>query len=275
MINFISLKYNLFIMSRRSIIPDKIDPKIWRKSMGNRDDIILYALNSYSPMGRTEFISDGKVKRMNKNTFHDHAKELIKKGYIERYREGQNSFYKITSSGETELSRRLINYELDFEARLEIEDKKNKSLIKRLSNFFKENTIKDEEIQLEYIKLSSVISHEKLKEIYSEDQFNKLLLFLILNHPRFYPNYSISIEDFREKYNKISKGKLTLNEIGLFIDKVIDEKIYEVNFHKLKLESGNEFYFVENSEYGELFKITVDNRLRNLILLRNQNMKIK
>jgi len=153
---------------------------------------------------------------------------------------------------------------------LKIEEKKNKNLIKRLSIFFENNEIYDIEVQLEYIKLASIISHDKLKEIYSEDQFNKLLLFIVLNHPRFYLNHSISIENFKAKYNELSTGNLSTHEIGLFIEKVVDKKIYNINFHKLRIESlKKDFYFVENSEYGEIFRTIVDNRLKDLLLMRD------
>jgi len=257
-------------MSLRKIIPDKIHPRVWNGGMGDIDDIILYALNIHSPMMRSEFISDGYNRRMNKNTFHLHAKDLKKRGYITSLREGKLSYYKITSSGESELLQRLLKYKLDFDTLLKIEEKKNKNLIKRLSLFFESNEIYDIEVQIEYIKLASIITCEKLKEIYSEDQFNKLLLYIILNHPKFYLKYNISIEDFKVKYNRLSKGTLSSHEIGLFIEKVVDKRIYSINFHKLSLETlKNEFYFTENSEYGEFFKTVVDNRLRDLLLMRD------
>ena len=260
-INFKAKKDHILNMS----ITDKIHPKIWKKGRGDIDDIILYALNQVSPMMRTEFL-----KIMNKNTFHIHAKHLKSNGYIDSYREGKNSYYIITPSGENHLFRKLVDIKLDFETLLSIERKKSESLIQKVSNFFIDNAIDDKQIQLEFIKLALVITQEKLKEIYSEeDKFNKLLLFLVLNHPKFYPEYSISINTFMAKYNTISAGTLSLHEIGLFIEKIVDEKIYNINFHKLELglEQLN-LFFTENSEYGEIFKITVDHQLKDLVLLK-------
>lgn len=261
---------DIIIMSSRNIIPDKIPPKIWKNRMGDIDDIILYALNSYSPMSRVEFISDDNTKRMNKNTFHKYAKELKKQDYIDSYREGKNSFYTILPLGENELSRRLIKYNLDFDTIVELENKKNKNLVNKFSKFFRDNEIEDPDIQLEYLKLVSVITQDKLSEIYSKEEFNKLILYLTLNHPRFYPNYTINKEDFIEKYNQISEGKLSTNFINTFIELVVDKKKYGINFHKLNIETaGINLYFTENSEYGELFKLIVDNRLKDLIFLKN------
>ncbi len=258
-------------MSIRNIIPEKIHPKIWKNGMGNIDDIIFYALNSYSPMARTEFITDNKIKRMNKNTFHSHARELKKEGFIDSYREGKNSYYIILPSGENELSRRLIDYKLDFETLLAIEEKKGKNLVNQLANFFRENQISNDKIKVQFLKLASIISFDKLKILFkTQDKFNKLLLFLVLNHPKFYPEESISIVDFREKYNDLSNGILTKPEIEIFIQKVIDEREYGINFHKLVLpKRGIELYFTEKSEYGQIFQISVDTALENMMHLKN------
>ena len=75
-------------MEEGNIIPDKIPPKIWNRKI--YDDIILYALNAFGPLPRPIFINgkiDGKeiTNRMNKNTFHLHAKRLKKKGQLEDF----------------------------------------------------------------------------------------------------------------------------------------------------------------------------------------------
>jgi len=257
-------------MSLRNIIPDKIHPDIWKSRMGNTDDIILFALNSFSPMSRAEFISDQKTRRINKNTFHKHAKELKNKGYIDSYRDGQNSFYSILPLGENELSRRLIRYNLDFDTLVEIQSKKNKNLANKYSKFFRDNKIEDPKIQIEYLKLISVITHDKLSETYTREEFNKLILYLTFNHPKFYPDYTINTENFMKKYNHISEGKLSKSFITTFIELVVDKKKYGLNFHILSTETkGIELYFTEDSEYGQLFKLIVDNKLKDLIILKN------
>lgn len=255
-------------MSSRNIIPDKIHPKIWKNGMGDIDDIILYALSSHSPIPRAEFITDDESRRMNKNTFHIHAKELRKKGFIDSYREGKNSFYKILPSGENEISRRLIKYDLDFDTLVEIEKKKNQNLVNKFSRFFRDNEIEDIEVQLEYLKLASVITHDKLSEVYSEEEFNKLLLYLTLNHAKFFREYSIQKEDFIKKYNQKTDGELSESYISTFIELIVDRKKYGVGFHKLRDEKNDiDLYFAENSEFGEIFKIIVDNKLKDLVLL--------
>ena len=255
-------------MTEKNIIPDKIHPNIWNGGMGDKDDIILYALNQFSPLPREEFIS-----KMNKNVFHNHAKNLKKNGYIDSYREegGRRSFYKITPLGESEALKRMYKYNLDFETLLQIELNKNVNLTKKFGQFFEDNDINDIEIQLEYINLASYITYDKLKGSYPiENQFNKLLLYIVFNHPKFYTKYNVDIIGFKDKINNTSSENLTIYQIGFFLEKVIDDNIYGIKFHKLEVDSStNDFYFSENGYYGEIFKNTVDNYLKNLFLIGN------
>jgi len=148
-------------MSLRNIIPEKIHPNIWKNGMGDIDDIILSALSIYSPMMRSELISDDDIRRLNKNTFHGHAKELKRKDLIDSYKEGKNAYYIILPLGEIQLARNLHKYDLDFETRLKMEENKNKNLANKFSKFFSRYELYHEEIQLEFLKLASVITHEK------------------------------------------------------------------------------------------------------------------
>ena len=257
-------------MAVRNIIYDKIHPKIKRK--GETNHIILYALNAYGSMKRAEFISDiGKSNRMNKNTFHDHIRELKRKGYLDKYYKNREAYYEITPLGEDELSRILIDYELDFQTLLEIGERKNKNLINRLVKFFNKYQIEDQNIKIKYIELANYLTlDDKLKEFFTEDKFNRLLLFLILNHPKFYPKHTISVNNFIKEFNKLSTEKLSEAQINFFIEQVIDEKKYNIGFHKL-IPNFKDFtlFFREKSDYGKYFEITVDSKLKELVHIKN------
>lgn len=256
-------------MSLRNIIPEKIHPNIWRNGMGEYDDIILFALSNYSPMLRSELISDEDTHRLNKNTFHGHAKELKRKGFIDSYKVGKKAYYKILPLGEIQLASNLHKYDLDFETRLKMEENKNKNLAIKFSKFFSKYELYHQEIQLEFLKLASVLTHEKLN-IFTEEEFYELVLFLTLNHPRFYRDFSVSKEDFIKDITEMTGRILSENYIDTFIELVVDKELYGIGFHRLKIEETNkELFFAETSEYGELFKIIVDNRLKDLIFLKN------
>lgn len=254
-------------MSSKDTIPNEIPSQI-----KNYDDIILYALGSFGPLERENFINDPQKSiknRMNKNTFHKWAKELKKNKFIEVEPEGKKRIYKITLLGENELLRRIKQYHLDFETINKIEQKRLRNYIASITKFFNKYNINDDEIKVEFLELANEITIDKIN-IYSEEQFNKLILFLVLNHPKFYLTYNISIIEFLEEFNKNSEDLLTETDINMFLQKVINENIYSVDFYTLKIYSGNrDLYFRANSEYGIIFGTVVRKRLRKINYLKS------
>jgi len=269
-INFKLIKININYMSQ-NIIPEKVPDQIWNAK--RYEDIILYTLGDYGPLEREEFINDSEKSindRMNKNTFYKWVKLLKKNNWVEVSKEGKKSVYKITSMGQDELLRRLKNYNLDFETLNKIEQKRISNYIELITKFFKENDVIKSEIKLEFLKLANDITFDKFKDIFSIEKFNKLLLFLVLNHPRFYLSNNISIEDFLKKYNINSRDDITKPDILFFVQKVVGENIYGVKYYQLILEPNKmALYFSSNSEFGIFFETTIKSRLKDLYYLKN------
>ncbi len=250
-------------------LKEKVHPNIWLK--GDKEDIILYALSAQGPLNPSDFIRDGNhPNNIQKTTFYKYFKNLLEKKYVYTKldeKDRKKVKYFITGAGEIHLSKRSFLYGLDYETRLKMEIRRSKNLTNRLQVFFQENRIKDEQLKIEYINLASIITFEKSSKLFFEEsKFNKLLLFLVLNHPKFYPRLTISIESFIEKYNNISDGFLTLHEIGLFLERLIENTEYDVNFHKINVPSEEiELFFSEISEYGKIFEFVIDDKLKNFM----------
>ena len=260
-------------MNQESILPNKIPSEILEKK--EYRDIILYAIGVFGPLGREEFINNsekGITEKMNKNTFHKWAKFLKKNNWIEVIpdpRDSKKSLYNITPLGRDQLLKRLSKFtNLDFQTVNKIEQERIKTYINQIKKFFKEYDIGRPGIQVEFLKLSNEITYDKLN-IFTENQFNKLILFLVLNHPKFYkiPNCGLSIQDFLLKY---SNGDLSETDLKMFLQEVIEKDIYGLNFYKLTLINENySLYFRSNEEFGKLFKITVDTRLKDMYYRKN------
>ena len=260
-------------MSEKNIIPNQIPKHIWDER--RFDDIILYTLGSTGSCEREIFINDaenGINDRMNKNTFHKWAKELKSINLIEVNKENKNSIYSITQLGLDELLRRLKLYRLDFETLNKIEQKRIKNYINSIKHFFIKYEIYNSDLKAEFIELANEITYDKL-DFFSEEKFNKLLLFTVLNHPKFYPIYTMSSLDFREKYNKSSdtiQENLTEADIQQFLQKIIIEKIYGDKFYCLTLDNEERnLYFRINSTCGDIFQTIMNSQFKKLYNLNS------
>lgn len=248
-----------------------VHPKIWKRGNGDKEDIILYALSLKDDLGPSDFIREGdEPNKIKKTTFYKYFGKLLGKNYVDVKRDEKDRKkvnYFITSSGEIYLSKRSKDYGLDYETEHKIEMRRSKNQAERLKIFFQKNEIEDPQIQIEFLNLASTITFDKFYTFFGdEEKFNKLLLFLTFNHPKFYPEYSTSIEFFRDQYNSISEGSLTTHEIGIFLERILSKKEENTRFHKLILPSdGITLFFSEDSEYGRIFENTVDSHLKSFI----------
>ncbi len=251
-------------MAEMNIIPNKIPIQIWE--IKQYEDIILYALSVYGPMRREEFINSsekGITNRMNKNTFHKWAKKLKNKNCINVSRDQKNSIYSISSLGVKELLKRLKSYRLGIKTILDLEQKAFSKNFNQISHLFNSFNIKDENIIIEFLKLKNELTTDELKSL-SEDKLNISILYLALNHVKFFDktsNISISLDDFIKKYGK---SKLTKTELKWFLHKVIEKDACYITIYELK-SSNNEFcvYFRSTDEYGTIFKGVIQSILRD------------
>ncbi len=262
-INLNKLEFIIITMAR-NIIPNDIPPQIWEEK--RFENIILYALGTFGPLEREEFINEPEnSNRMNKNTFHKWVRVLKKEGWVDVNKSGKKSVYLITSLGQDELLRRLKSYKLDFETVNKIEQKRIKNYIDSISKFFIKNKIIKAEIKLEFLKLANEITYDKFKEMFTLEKFNTLLLFLVLNHPKFYKAYDISIEEFLKRYNNFLEQEITKPDILFFIQKVVRGDLYNTKFFQLNLREDEKIlYFRSNSEFGVILKMLINSRLKDL-----------
>ncbi|MFX1317390.1 MAG: hypothetical protein ACFE9T_16125, partial [Promethearchaeota archaeon] len=152
----------------------------------------------------------------------------------------ENKKYKITHSGKLEYSKMLQNYDLDRQSILNEESKRVEEITKKTINFFEEYNIKDEDIQFRFLTNVLKLDYDRVKSMLTnETDFEKILLFLSINHPNQYPDY-ISTEDFSKIYG-IKESKLEY-----YIDEIVENNIYSIKFFKLKISPDIIYYFQEN-----------------------------
>lgn len=257
-------------MAKINIIPEKIPNQFLERNQ--YEDIILYALGVYGPLKREEFINNkdkGINNRMNKNTFHKWAKKLKNKNYINVSREGKYSIYIITNLGVKELVKRLKSYNLDIKTILNLERKSISKIVNLNIHFLRNYEIENEDIMIEFLKLKNEITRDKLKN-FSEEKFNIAILYLTLNHPKFYDSYgfvNISIDDFIDKYGN---DILSRDELKWFLHRINMKKITRISFYKLKLaKRGINLYFRSSEEFGNIFEMSIQSILREHYYLQH------
>ena len=172
----------------------------------------------------------------------------------------ENKEYKITSEGRAQYSKMLREYDLDRQSILDEESNRIDEITDKTSDFFEKFEITDEELKFRFLNNILKLEYRKAEEFVLEAEFNKIILFLSMNHPDQYPNY-ISPEEFSLKY-EIKKTTL-----DFFIDKIVEERIYPVKFFKIIAEDAKIYYFQANGELEKILNAIVEKHITKFTYL--------
>ncbi|MFW9969988.1 MAG: tetratricopeptide repeat protein, partial [Candidatus Odinarchaeota archaeon] len=169
---------------------------------------------------------------------------LIQKGFIIK----ENKRYIITQLGKSEYSRILSFYDLDRQTILEEERKRIDEITTTTSQFFDKFNIVDDHVRFRFLNNVLNLDYSKVKAILKEEEdFYKILLFISINHPDFYPNY-LSFEDFTTFY---SIKKRTLD---FWVNEIVESDLYEVKFFKLDISSNRYYYFHSDEKLEKILR---------------------
>ena len=254
-------------MSLKNIYPEKIPKEMLEKNY--IDDIILYSLGAYGPLQKAEF------KAINKTTFYKYLNSLIEKGFLfPPKRKRKIAIYEITPLGQAELMKRLEKYKLDFYELIGLEKKKIQVQVSQLSSFFEKYEISDDETKIDYLSLYNNLTHDDSLSIFSEEKFFLLIHYLVLNDVKYYKKGEniLTIDQFIEKFDTDAEIFLTITDVLMFIQEVVDKSRYGIKIFKLSLKNEGTFlFFGENSEIGIIFETIIKKHLRNLNYLKSLN----
>ncbi|UCD01893.1 MAG: hypothetical protein JSV23_02410 [Promethearchaeota archaeon] len=230
-------------------------PKIILKSGRNYSHWILWLVYNNNYCKRSEFLET--PLSINQSSLSKNLSLLIEKGFIIK----EDGKFMITRAGKSEYSRMLKNYDLDRQTILEEEAKRIEEITKKTIQFFENYNVKDRDIQFRFLNYILRLDYEKVKSILKEEEtFHKIVLFLSINHPDQYPNF-ISSEDFSE-INKIKKTTL-----DYYVDEISEGKIYPLRFFKLKLASGEQYYFQSDGTIERMLRVITENKITKVAYL--------
>ncbi|MHA2390518.1 MAG: tetratricopeptide repeat protein [Promethearchaeota archaeon] len=173
---------------------------------------------------------------INQSSLSKNMNLLLDKKFIEK----EEKKYRITRSGKLEYSRMLQEYDLDRQSILDEESKRIEEITKKTTKFFGKYDIKDENLQYRFLNNVLKLDYTRVESMLTdEEDFDKIVLYVSMNHPDEYPNF-ISKEEFSTTY-EIKESKLEY-----YIDEIIENNIYPIKFFKLIIPPDKFYYFQEN-----------------------------
>ncbi|TFG18869.1 MAG: hypothetical protein EU533_07330 [Promethearchaeota archaeon] len=210
-------------------------PNIILKRGRNYSHWILWMIYNNGYCKRSDFLKE--PFSINQSSLSRSLSSLVQKGFIIK----ENKRYIMTKAGKSEYSRILQTYDLDRQTILEEERKRIDEITAKTKQFFEKFKITDDHVKFRFLNNLLNLDYIKVETVLKiEEDFYKILLFISINHPDFYPEY-LSIEDFSQFYD-INKRIL-----DFWVKEIVDSNLYDLKFFKLE-PSSNQFYFFHSDE---------------------------
>ncbi|MFX0148128.1 MAG: tetratricopeptide repeat protein [Candidatus Hodarchaeota archaeon] len=225
----------------------------------NYDHWILWMLYNNESCRWSDFTNS--PLSINQSSLSKNIKELLDKDLIKN----ENKEYTITPLGKSEYFNVLREYELDRQSILEEESKRIHEFTTFTNEFFNKFGIEDNNIKFRFLNNVLKLNYSKVENLLEdEEDFNKILLFLSINHPDQYPDY-FSPERFSHEY---SIKKTTLD---FFIEKIVEEEFYDIKFFKFEVPPNKVYYFQSNEKIERLLRAIIDDYMTRYTYLNNLN----
>ena len=194
---------------------------------------------------------------INQSSLSKNLNLLLDKKLIEK----DNREYRITRNGETEYFKILKNYDLDRQSILDEESKRVEVITGKVGKFFDEYGIEDDEIRYRFLNMVLRLDYTKVEATLSDEvDFDKILLFLSINHPGNYPNY-ITTKDFAVEYD------IKLTTLNFFIEKIVEDKLYAIKFFKLNVDNKITYYIQAEERLEKMLSVIIEDYIRKFTYL--------
>ncbi|MHA2287307.1 MAG: tetratricopeptide repeat protein [Promethearchaeota archaeon] len=196
---------------------------------------------------------------INQSSLSKNLNSLIDKEFVRK----EDKEYRITRLGKTEYSIMLRLYDLDRQSILEEESKRLIEITKNTSHFLNTYKIEDNDVKFRFLSNKLNLPYEKVEStLDSEESYDKVLLYLSINHPDRFPEY-ISPEAFSKKYD------LNLVKLNFVILRIVEENIFPVKFFKLDLENEKTYYFQAHERLERMLDVIVEDHITKFTYLNS------
>ncbi|MFX1379625.1 MAG: winged helix-turn-helix domain-containing protein [Promethearchaeota archaeon] len=215
----------------------------------NYDHIILWMLYNNEYCNWKDFLE--KPLLINHNSLSKYLKFLLEKGYVKN----ENNEYKITETGESQYSKVLKKYELDYQSILKEEIRRLEEIKEKATAFLENHEIDNDEVKIIFLDLINHLDYSKSEKLLSsQDDYYKIILFLSINHPILYPEY-ISPKDFSLNF------AININTLNFFIQKIIDENLYGIKFFNLNFGRNCNYFFRVDEKFEKMLNLIIDENI--------------
>lgn len=221
----------------------------------NYDDWILWMLYNNHHCKWSDFLEE--PLRINQSSLSKNINILLDNGYIEK----SNRKYQITNSGELEYFNMLKKYDLDRQSILDEESKRVEVITDKVAGFFNEYDIDDDGIKYRFLNMVLRLDYTKVESTLSDEvDFDKILLYLAINHPDQYPKY-ITTKDFALEYD------IKLTTLNFFIEKIVEDNIYPIRFFKLNVSDEYTYYIQAEERLEKMLNVIIEDYIRKFTYL--------
>ncbi|MFX0105205.1 MAG: hypothetical protein ACFE75_06920, partial [Candidatus Hodarchaeota archaeon] len=215
----------------------------------NYDHIILWMLFNNDYCKWSDFLE--KPLSINHHSLSKNLNLLLEKGFAD----SENMEYRITKSGEGQYNKMLKKYHLDYQTVLEEEIEKIEDIKEKVRNFLSKYEIEDKEVEIIFLDLNNHLDYAKIENaLPSKEDYYKILLFLSINHPSKYPQYT-SPEKFSHKYD------IKIATLNFFVQNITEENLYPIKFFKLGFNEDKTYYFREDEKIDKMLDLIIDENI--------------
>ena len=237
--------------------PDKI------KRKRDYEDCILWMLYNNEYCKWSDFLED--PININQSSLSKSLNALQQKDFIEK----DNREYHITNSGELEYFNMLKKYDLDRQSILDEETKRVEFITDKVAQFFDEYKITDDGVKYRFLNMIMRLDYTKFEATLSDElDFNKILLFLSINHPDNYPNY-ITLRNFALEYD------ISVTTLNFFVEKIVEDKLYAIKFFKLNVGDKFTYYIQAEERLEKILNVIIEDYIRRFTYLSKFQKKGK
>lgn len=228
----------------------------------NYDHIILWMLYNNEFCTWKDFLE--KPLLINNNSLSKNINRLLEKGYIKK----DDNKYRLAKTGESEYSNVLKKYGLDYQKILNEEIKRLEDIKEQAKNFLEKYEIDNDEVKVIFLDLINHLDYSKAESLLSSKrEFYKILLFLCINHPTMYPDF-ITHENFSSKFD------IKLNTLNFFIQKIVEENLYESEFFNLSFDGNRNYYFRVNGRFEKMLNLIINENIMKFSFLQKLQLSI-